>query len=175
MLTTPEISKSLRVAPVDTDERVINKILTKEVLDQPGAKIAVNFLDILGIPHGQWSSYDLKNSTNEKALAVNITNKAGSIYEVGNESFLSRDPRHFLENLDPKLKAAMDQKLANIFQNEYEHYKTKKDKGVMPFAYIRLPEGIDCVLKGYLHDPYWQREHGEYLVETAKEAKVLKA
>jgi hypothetical protein len=174
------LTGELKPADDAFDMRVMDKILTKEYLEQPGVKIAGKFLDILGIPYSQWSSYDSKNPRNEQTLAKGLTNKSGVMYEVGNNSFLSKDPRHFLEkNLAPKLLSAMDPKLAKIFQNEIAHHKAKKDRGgieeIMPFAYLRLPGGIDCVLKGYLHDPggLWQAKHGEYLVQTAKNAQVL--
>jgi len=186
MESSAEISHEPKLKPVpfDRDEKVVEKILTPEYLNQPGAKIAMKFLDILGLPYGQCSSFDPENpstkekSSNEQILAEELTNKSGTaydtVYEENNISFISRDPRHFLENLDPKLKASMPPKLANIFQNEFAHHKAKKDDGgVMPFAYLRLPGGIDVILKGYTHTASWQKEHGEYLANTAKEAGIV--
>jgi hypothetical protein len=187
MLSTPEISKGpeLKPAPFDRDEKVVEKILTPEYLNQPGAKIAIKFLDSLGIPHGQWSSYKYEDQVKEKNLAENLTNKAGALYNSGSidnfikeDEVLSRDPRIFLKNLDPKLLDAMDPKLSAIFKNEFDHNEAKKnsrnpDKETMPFAYVRLPGGIDLVMKGYWHSASWQKEHGEYLARTAKNAQAI--
>ncbi len=188
MLRSPEISDRMRTvgsdligADADRDFKRIEKILTSEYLKQPGAKIADKMLDILGIPTGQWSGYDTQNFASregrlrEEALAKSLTNKAGIIYR---EDFLSRDPRHFLENqLDRSLLKAMNPKLAEIFQNEFEHRNAKINEGqnesVMPFVYLRMPGGVDLILKGYQHVDYWQKEHGKYLKQTAQNAQIL--
>lgn len=183
MLPTPEISRELKPAQIDVDKKVAEKILTPEYLSQPGAKIATKFLDILKIQYGQSSSSRTKspdNFQNEHIIEGTLTNKAGTVFKEDGFSFISRDQRHLLKDLDQRfvdrLLAAMNPKLATIFENEFEHQEAKKEEGIYterePFAYVRLDD-IDLVLKGYRHAAFWQEEHGKYLANTAKNAQIL--
>lgn len=179
----------------DRDMKTAERLLPPEVLAQPGAKIADRFLDALGLPFGQWSSTDFEDPTGlseseikeknwerlskERVLAEQLTNHSGYSFNSGWSSLLSRDPRHFLRSrLSPDLLDTMDPNLAEIFRSEFKHHEAMKGKTgslneVNPFAYMRMPGGIDLVMIGYIHTGLWQNEHENFTSQVAKNAKVI--
>ena len=172
MSRSPETSQGFRAAAYNHDIKINERLLTEKV-GQPGAKIAIQMLDVLGLPWGQWSSADCVDRTNlpnDRIVAERITNETGVIVENGGDSLIFRDPRYFL-NLDQELLDSMDRRTALILENEYAHYEAKKGntdeyKALMSFAYLRLPGGVDYVSKGDRHYADWRKEHGKYLIET---------
>lgn len=58
-------------------------------------------------------------------------------------------------------------------------YPTNKSGGCSwieadrPVNYFRLPGGIDVFFRGYVHDRQWQKNHGEFLKEANKHAKII--
>lgn len=171
MLRTPEILREFNPTPININK----KIIAPERLNQPGTQIALKFIEILNIPIVPLSSYNSKNLQNERIIAENLTNKA----TITPNGIISHDPRLFLGAYpDLRLLTAMEPKVADIFKNEFNHYEDKKDtkdpdKLLRQVIYTTLPGNIPCFLKGFQHDKSWQKEHGEYLAKTAKNAQVI--
>lgn len=181
MLRTPEFLLRENIADPALDMKKAEILYSEPVLRQPGAKIADRLIEILGLPTSQWSSADFSNRDNfaqERIIADSLTNQLGTDVRSFRSHFISRDPRHFLNpGLNSELLEAMNPNTAAIFENEVKHRDKYKNQWLVQkpisFGYVRMPGGMDCVLKGYNHHIFYQTEHKDYLSETAKYAQVL--
>lgn len=146
---------------------------------------AETIIDAFGIPSGPYSALELgseKERKRDRIIAEYLTNKAGVLIdkEAGITSSDFRDM--YPKGLPQKLKDVLAPDTLAIMETGYENAEyTRKRFGDteeeleadVPIHYFRLPGGIDLFMHGYVHDEQWQENHGEFLKEINKKAKVI--
>ena len=111
-----------------------------------------------------------------------LINKPGRVIDK-KTGIISTDFRDlYSKGLPEKLKRVLNSATKEIMKIEYEHrdYVRKKFgdtkdwlEADYPVRYFCLPGGIDLFLRGYVHRPEWQKNHGEFLKKINKQAKVI--
>jgi len=181
-------------APEDYWFKIVEKLSQERgKIPDPAEIEASALIEALGIPSGPYSAIELPRTKEsierDEIIAKYLTNKPGVFIEAEDETgekfkILSSDFRDLYPNgLPNKLKEVLDERTLNYINAEFEHQKKIREKygetknefveTECPIHYFRLPSGIDLFLRGYSHDPEWQRFHGPFLREANKFAQII--
>lgn len=154
---------------------------------------AESIIKALGAPSGPYSTWEkpkereteeekVERIERSKIITEYLTNKPGVIIDEKTGIFSSDFRDLYPEGLPEELAKVLDPATRTIMETEYRHAldtkkkfgDTKKQKKAdYPIHYFRLPGGIDLFLRGYMHDKEWQKNHGNFLKEINKKAKVI--
>lgn len=143
-------------------------------------------INAFNLPSASYSAIEINKQNNranpekDRIIAKYLTNNPGIKIKKG---IISLDPRDIYPNgLPRELKEVLDPATRQIFEIEYEHIKSIKEKfgdtkneyeTDRPIHYFRLPGGIDLILRGYTHTKEWQEIHGKFLKEINRRARII--
>lgn len=150
-------------------------------VESPQSKIADLLLNALGINYGHASHFDRVNPLDSKILSQHIDNIPGiTIHPRSNIPVISTDVRDFYPNgLPDEITEIMDPNTVGYINREYETLRSARENNSpsikldLPIYYHRLPNGIDIILRGYMHSEKWQGLFGKELKNTAEHIKYM--